>query len=80
MKIRLFKPIWQCNGYFKHNHKTEFGALFCRNIQGIIPMEYFHLWYLRKFNKEKLAKIMMAMHGSNKRAMLRRIKKGQKAI
>ena len=70
----------QCQGYFKHFHRTEYGAIFCQNLQMLLPMLLLHHWWLKRFNLKKYQKILVAMKGSNKRALIRRKKKGMKAI
>lgn len=74
------KVKYACNGYFKHKHWFKFTANLCGVIQSYLPINKIYFFWLWMFDHTKLQKILMASQGGNKRAMLRRIKKGVSPI
>lgn len=82
--VRFGKPYMKvchkCDSHFQHHHKLKSMALLCSLIQDIINADKLEFWWLRHFNKEKYNKIKLAMKGSNRRALERRLKKGKPII
>ncbi len=74
------KIKYACNGYLKHKHWFTLTATLCGFVQDLINMNKTYFFWLWMFNHKKLQKILISMKGSNKRATLRRIKRGVSPI
>ncbi len=74
-----YRVTYSCHGYFNHEHRFDFTSRICKLFQEIVNMKVLHPFLLKKFNPKKYLKIKLAMK-YGRRALIRRVKKGQKAI
>jgi hypothetical protein len=79
VKLRTVLLRYPCEGYFSHLHKTKIISILCHVIQNKLPMQRLHFTWLYFFNPKQLYKLEMSLkHG--KRALKRRIERGEKAV
>jgi len=72
---------YNCNGHFEHSHKKEYRANLCNFLQRVTFMSWWHYKFLYFYKPEKLLKIYHTQStGKNRRALQRRVKRGEKAI
>jgi hypothetical protein len=76
----VLKATYQCKGHFNHYHSNKLIAQICHTLQARLPMSKIEFYYLKFFKPEILQKKIHALKGSNKRALLRRAKRGEALI